>query len=224
MRPILLFGVCGVLGACGNAVGETSDVGPSRTENYGSLRGGTSAEQHAGHAVADDADRARADCVPELDGLVPDVAAVAGAGQTVTVPPARSNDVDCAAFAWAALEIRGRVAIEPAWGGLPITTSQWDCNHSSLEFAVYQRSGAGWYYVAGGLGYGALNGERCSYSVANFPPQSGVDSVTISAEDGPSLLVAVRSWSHNDTALGHPGDACFSESCFWPVHLQLVRD
>ena len=33
------------------------------------------------------------------------------------------------------------------------------------------------------------------------------------------VRIAVRSWSHNDPALGHSGDECPTTSCFWPTRV-----
>ncbi len=144
----------------------------------------------------------------------------------VTIDSHASGLPDCADFAWAGGVLQGSALVSPAWAGPPLTTSAWDCNHSSLEYAVYRRSGAGWQYVDGALAYGALSTEGvCGHSVNNPPRQDGHDETTVMADSDAAteVRVGLRAWSHNDPALGHSGADCETLSCYWPVRLSLSQ-
>jgi hypothetical protein len=143
----------------------------------------------------------------------------------VTIDSHASGLPDCADFAWARGALQGSARVSPAWAGPALTTSAWDCNHSSLEYAVYRLSSAGWQYVDGALAYGALSAQGvCGYSVNNAPRQDGHDETIVLAEPDATteVRVGLRAWSHNDPALGHSGSDCETLSCYWPVRLSLT--
>ncbi len=65
------------------------------------------------------------------------------------------------------------------------------------------------------------------YSVSNFPQQPGNDTISYAnpaffwQPSYTEFRVAIRSWSHNDRSLGHPGNLCSSLNCYWPTKLLL---
>lgn len=165
----------------------------------------------------------RASCAELLDELEPvlDMGGSESAGEVI-VPSNASEREDCLDYAW----IRGSISvaalvIDPEWAGPALTTSAWDCCHSTLEYAVYRQVAGRWQYVDGALAFGVLSEQGvCRHSVGNFPLFGGSDTTVVFPEAGAAataIRVGVRAWSHNDPAMGHPGDACETTSCYWPV-------
>jgi hypothetical protein len=164
-------------------------------------------------------------CGPSLSALPVD--AELGDGERtvdVVVASHASGAEDCSDYAWARGSIEVAALVEPVWAGPEQRASAWDCNHSTLEYAVYRRRGEGFEYAGGGLAFGSGDGAGgCTYSVSNPPAQLGTDSATVLAGGGDQLTevrVGVRAWSHNDPAMGHAGHECAGTSCYWPVLLK----
>ena len=162
---------------------------------------------------------ARESCAGVVEALAIDHD-FAGTQREDTIVQSHARGVeDCSDFSWARGVASAGVAVTPSWGGPNIATTGWDCNHSSLEYAVYRRDGGVFRYVNGAIAFGALASDgACHYSVRNSPQQPGADETVVPGEAG-ELRIAVRAWSHNDPAMGHAGDACDSSSCYWPVGL-----
>lgn len=167
----------------------------------------------------------RSSCAAQMNNLPVDVDLPYSFGwpQVVTAPSFASGEQSCLDFTWVRKFFYYQNLIDPEFGGPAITNSGWDCNHSSVEYGVYRRVGSTWSYVGGGLMYGALKNGQCTYSVSNFPQQPGTDTVfplNVCGNPGfpcwTEIRVGIRTWSHNDRALGHPGNQCSGTSCWWP--------
>jgi hypothetical protein len=52
-------------------------------------------------------------------------------------------------------------AVRPGVGGPSITSSAFDCNHSTIEYAVYIGFGNSWRYWGGGLMFGKRSNGTC---------------------------------------------------------------
>jgi hypothetical protein len=71
----------------------------------------------------------------------------------------------------------------------------------------------------------AVRGE-CVYRTTDpanqytVPSGWGRDSQETTAVGG--LRIAVQSWSHNDTTLGHSGTDCADTNCYWPTGLRVT--
>ncbi|HTM44178.1 MAG TPA: hypothetical protein VL137_04440 [Polyangiaceae bacterium] len=170
----------------------------------------------------------RASCAPLLSEIEPvqrmegmDGSALSG---EVIVASSASERGDCSDYGWIRGSLSGAVVIEPEWDGPKLTTSAWDCSHSTLEYGVYLQSAGRWQYVGGALAFGELSEAGvCRHSVENFPRSEGSDSAVVFAQAGAAateMRVGVRAWSHNDPAMGHPGHDCEELNCYWPVILR----
>jgi len=169
-----------------------------------------------------------ASCADELDrGLPVDVNLPRGAS-ALDIPS--FNDAaqsQCWNFGWAEYYEPDTIpfTVAPAWAGPNINFTAWDCNHSSIHYGIYgQTSWGQWVYLRGGLMYGKLVGGVCRYSVSNFPAQPwGQDSWRQWA--GGRFRIGLRSWNHDDPALGHTHDLCPDPvNCVWPTRLHLRND
>lgn len=129
------------------------------------------------------------------------------------------TDEGCLGYTWAefyGLFDRTRI-IKPSYG-INVSTSEWDCNHTSLTFGVYKKvtiplpiggSLTTWTFVGGGQMYGLLVNGTCTYDPENFPHGLGTKTLTLTT--GGTYRVATKSWQHDDVDLGHPGTACDGE-------------
>jgi hypothetical protein len=134
-----------------------------------------------------------------------------------------TGQATCADYTW----IKGWFGffglVTPFAGWPAITTSAWDCNHSTVDYGVYVKWGASWTYLGGGLLYGKLVNGVCTHAAANFPQQAGsVDSVFMPNSSVPWVFaptefrVATRVWNHDDPTIGHPGNVCGGNvNCWW---------
>ena len=136
---------------------------------------------------------------------------------------------ECANFGWAGFSVRtGPFTVTPTFSGPNINTSAWDCNHSSVTYGLYRwnRVTNLWSFVGGGVMYGNLAGGVCGHSVNNFPSQAswGRDSLTsYSTPNISRFRIAVQSWSHNDTNIGHPGNLCADRvDCLWDTRVAVA--
>jgi hypothetical protein len=171
-----------------------------------------------------DAEDFRRSCASEIDSLNVDAElGTLGESLDVVVPNRAGGRGDCTEFSWVRGFINTYGKIEARWTGPAITRSEWDCSHSSVEFGVYRKVAGAWEYVDGGLGFGSLESGTCTYSVRNFPEQSGADTAWVPATgvdaEGTEIRVALRSWSHNDPRMGHSGADCEGTSCYWPTRI-----
>ncbi len=182
-----------------------------------------SVQQQAATTALDAAGEFRRACALELDllGVDRDLGATRGPLE-VDVENRASGLEACSDFAWVGGLVSVAALLEPQWAGPNIASAPWDCNHSTLEYGVYRNARGQWQYLGGGLAYGELATDgTCQHSVDNFPTHSGSDEMLALAVDDPTeVRVALRAWSHNDTAMGHPGDECASPSCYWPTRLR----
>lgn len=163
----------------------------------------------------------RAACAEELDEIQPSHDFGASTERADATLPSHAVGVErCTDYSWARGFISVAALVEPRWAGPALTASAWDCSHSALEYGVYRRAGARWYYAGGALAFGALEDGECRYSVEHFPQQPGSDKAVVLAFEGDEpteVRVGARGWSHNDPAMGHSGADCATASCYWPV-------
>jgi hypothetical protein len=230
MRFSMALSVPLLLGACSNTVTSTRDGQSSG--NSDAVQSSAPRQATHQHTVTDGDDSTaglRASCASRLNELGVDAEIAPGSDHAeVSVESHAIGDPECADFAWVRGFVNGAALIEPEWSG-PDRNTDWDCNHSSLEFGVYRRLPSGWEYVGGGLAYGNLEDGACSYSVDNFPIQTGSDSVVVQGDRATEVApievrVAIRAWTHNDPAYGHSGKDCDSLSCFWPAAIRWEAD
>jgi hypothetical protein len=219
-----------LLCACSNTVTSTRDgqsTGDPKVVQDSAPRSGT--HEHTVRDHDDPITELRASCASRLNDLAVDAEIAPGENHAeIAVESHAVGDADCADFAWIRGFAPGAALIEPAWGG-PDRETEWDCNHSSLEYGVYRRGGGDWQYVGGGLAYGNLDDGSCGYSVDNFPEQYGSDSVLVQGDPAVEIepievRVAVRAWTHNDPAYGHSGNDCASMSCYWSAGVHWEAD
>lgn len=130
----------------------------------------------------------------------------------------------CSSYSWARTSSSSMAfGTGPQWAGRS-TTSAWDCNHSSIEYALYGKAFLrSWTMIGGGMLWGKLVNGQCTYSVSNFPGGWGKDTAVGVLPPYAQYAVAVKSWSHNDPNLGHPGTDCGAASCYWPTNLFVTR-
>ncbi len=144
----------------------------------------------------------------------------------------------CEDFTYVKLPLTNRRydSVTPYFAGPDIDSSAFDCSHSSLFYLVMKRyDGGSWVPVAAGQLWGDLQGSYCSHNTPNhwlsewFGPGSQAPVVTIS--DGPrgtttswdpddfdvvgEIKVLTFSWAHNDTDIGHPGNLCSTDNCYY---------
>jgi hypothetical protein len=183
----------------------------------------------AGPSRADGDEALLRSCASAIPGLPINVDMGYGAGFPLEViaPSFAVGNENCFDFTWIGGWFWFTMLFDPEWGGPPITSSAFDCNHSTIEYAVYLGSGNSWQYWGGGLMYGKRSNGTCMYSASNPPQQPGNDTIGYA---NPAFFwqpaytefrVAVRSWSHNDPRFGHPGNLCSGLSCYWPTKLLL---
>jgi hypothetical protein len=190
------------------------------------ITGPSSAVAHTMPGAGDDP--LRSSCVSQIPSLPidVDVGYAYGFPLEITAPSVSNGQQTCRDFTWIGGFFYFFGDFDPEWGATPITSSAWDCNHSSIEYAVYTGYDSSWRYWGGGLMYGKLSDGKCTYSVTNFPQQPG--SNTIDLSNGALLpiytefRVAIRSWSHNDRSFGHPGNLCSGSNCYWPTKLLFI--
>ena len=149
-------------------------------------------------------------------------------------------DQGCRSFTW--VQFPGNVKSIRLFGlyaGANINSSAWDCNHSTISYALYKKLLDGtWALVTFDRRYGYLRPApnlTCDYnSGLAFPDSVGSFWEEDYAQCLWSILffcglssateyrLAIQSWQHNDTALSHPGDACGTESCFWSSRVYVA--
>jgi hypothetical protein len=105
----------------------------------------------------------------------------------------------------------------PLFGGPNVVSADWDCQHSSIIYSLYTKNSAGIYSLAtNGDLFGAIVGTTCTHVATNFP-STGSNAATVA--HGRDSVFAVVSWTHNDPALGHPGNLCSTTNCWWPTQV-----
>ncbi|TDB79479.1 hypothetical protein [Micromonospora sp. KC721] len=130
----------------------------------------------------------------------------------------------CANFGWAAIEAARTFTLSARWGGVYINFSPWDCNHSSVTYALYRKNTAGWVYRGGGMAYGDLVDGKCNYAASNFPSQESWSRSSITEGAG-EYRIAVRSWSHDDPDYGHTHNLCADpKECVWNTQVNIRMD
>src|SRR5262245_29264434 len=101
----------------------------------------------------------------------------------------------------ATIKWAGRTAINP-----------WDCNHSTLAWAVYKKGLVSWIYMTGGYSYGFMpqQGGECRYDKSSgLPSEFGSFSLNdLSGSPGGEYRIAFFTWSHNDPSIHHSGTDC----------------
>ena len=111
------------------------------------------------------------------------------------------------------------------WAGrTPINA--WDCNHSTMAWAVYKKGLVSWTYMMGGFSFGFMpdQGGECRFDkTSGFPSEFGNFSLDdMNGSPGGEYRIAFFTWSHNDTGARHTGTDCPYIHCNWPARLELT--
>jgi hypothetical protein len=170
-------------------------------------------------------------------------------------PPVSTAATTCQNFGWVSLPAfrAGTLTVTPINFGRKLDTTRssdaqfWDCNHSSIQYAVYARPSlfsfrrrvfglpiiapARWVFHGGGQLWGWLVNGECTYSVTD-PGAPNRQRYTIpsgwgrNSDETPAFFgarIAVLSWSHNDVTIGHTGKDCADPiNCWWGTKLRIV--
>ena len=108
------------------------------------------------------------------------------------------------------------VTFTPLFDGPNVTSDGFDCSHTAVMYALYNKNGLGTYSLStSGILFGKLVGTTCTHDISNFASQGG-NSATV-GHLGRDPVFSVVSWTHNDTAIGHPGNLCSTTNCWWPT-------
>lgn len=131
--------------------------------------------------------------------------------------------------------------VDVGYDGDNVTTSEFDCNHTNVEFAVFVRRGSDFFsLVSYGLVRGLLIEGTCTHGNAAaeaFPainpsyaaPPFGIQNPTTAIHWGTiantgEIRVMARSWAHNDPNIGHPGNlSCAPSTSCWYGASVLIR-
>jgi len=123
----------------------------------------------------------------------------------------------CESYGWLVLPGQyGYITLQPYYNGPNINwfsddQNAWDCNHSSIEYAVYAWFPGGWQMVQYANLFGNYANGNCWHDGTGF---SSVGSQVASLYLGTHIVVAMRSWQHNDPALFHTGAYCGDLNCW----------
>jgi hypothetical protein len=164
-------------------------------------------------------------CAAEMNTFLPVDVTLSGLRSSATLVRSYNSAAAtaCWNFGWAEINApTRRFSVIPAFAGPNITSSPWDCNHSSVIYGVYGQHPTGqWSFVAGGLMYGNLADGVCGYHPGNFPSQANWSvSPTVA---GARFRIGTRSWSHDDPGLSHQHNLCaHATECVWPTKVQIV--
>jgi hypothetical protein len=153
-----------------------------------------------------------------------------GSNTTVVLDlPAKSQDTVCGAYGWVRFSngLYNRLHVAPRYNGPDINRfpeidrqNPWDCNHSSIEWAVYTQTNGTYTKADGGALAGFFENGHCFHDGRGFSSVGHVDA-TLSNVTG--AVVAVRSWQHNDPGIGHTGTYCSDVNCWWPSQVVVDR-
>lgn len=142
--------------------------------------------------------------------------------QNVGVAAKPQNDL-CDSYSWVWLPGRyGFVTFEALYTGPDIVSfddkqNAWDCSHSSVEYGVYALLPNGNYQLVqyANLFGNYVNGQ-CRHDGTGF---ASIGAPTASLYNGLHTKVAIKSWQHNDPAIGHTGAYCDDLNCWRPSNL-----
>jgi hypothetical protein len=156
-------------------------------------------------------------CRPALDaGQI----AMDGDWQSNEVPmPSKGGGDLCSGYTWT--QITGAMdslTLAAFYGGPDINRfsddqNAWDCNHSSMEYAVFVKRDGVFKMEAYGDLFGKYANNHCSHDGSASPSVGSFIAHVFHAGD---VRVAFRSWQHNDMSIGHTGTYCGDLSCWWP--------
>ena len=128
----------------------------------------------------------------------------------------KPQDDPCNSFGWVVLPGRyGYITLHPYYNGPNISwfsddQNAWDCNHSRIEYAIYAWSN-GWQLVQYANMFGSYSNGFCDHNESAF---GSVGSSTAALYNGTNIVVAMRSWQHNDPTIGHTGAYCGDINCY----------
>ncbi|HEY3664977.1 MAG TPA: VCBS repeat-containing protein [Polyangiaceae bacterium] len=179
------------------------------------------------HAQDDPHHPGNLDCTAQLNSgqITPTITTTAGPTARVrripAATPATSANLGCAAYTFVKLAgIYDSATITPSYAGPNVTTAAFDCNHTTVNYCVYNGlAGGGYSIVNCGALFGKLVNGTCTHDMANVP-SSGPNSVSI-GRFVRDPVIAVFSWTHNDASFGHPGNLCSGINCYWQTNLLL---
>jgi hypothetical protein len=138
--------------------------------------------------------------------------------------PAKAQGDPCDSYAWAMLPGRyGFLTLAPYYAGTDISMfsaaqNAWDCNHSSVEYAVYALFPGGFQLIQYSILFGNYTNGSCYHDGSGFA-SAGAPSASLYAHW--NVVVAVKSWQHNDPSIGHTGAYCSGNECWWPSFLSI---
>jgi Polyglycine hydrolase-like, structural repeat len=96
----------------------------------------------------------------------------------------------------------------------------WDCNHSSIEYAIFDNQGGGYQLIAYASLFGNYDVARhtCRHDGSGF---ASVGSSAITINNAPASYIAIKAWQHNDKTIGHTGTYCDDINCWWPSSFKV---
>jgi hypothetical protein len=165
-------------------------------------------------------------CASQMADLPVDVTLPSASSSTL-VPSFQvtGEEFACWSFGWAEIDAPSApLTVIPEFAGPNITSSGWDCNHSSFFYGIYGQTSIGtWVYLRGGLGYGKLANGQCGHDVNNPPSQASWGDNSQRQWGGGKFRIGVQSWNHNDPNFGHPNPLCgTATNCYWNTLLRIL--
>lgn len=150
----------------------------------------------------------------------------------------------CDDFTWISFDpgTYWSLTVGPSYGGPDINwfsdaQNAWDCNHSDYEYAVYvsqDTSTQNYQFSSYNQMFGDYvpSSKTCNHDGSGFASTGspGVSGSDITPNIG--IVFAVRTWQHNDPAIGHTGAYCSvpdtsppepALSCWWGTRFQIQR-
>lgn len=144
----------------------------------------------------------------------------------VSVAAKTQSETDpCSGYSWVVVPgLFANLTLKATYGGVNINRysdaqNDWDCNHSSVEYAVFNSTSAGYQFASYGNLYGKYVNGSCLHDGSGFASEG---SPTTSLYFASATVVAIRSWQHNDPAFGHGGYGS-ALNLYWPSTLGVDR-
>jgi hypothetical protein len=131
----------------------------------------------------------------------------------------------CSGYSWIAMPgTYGLLTIKAGYYGVDINRysdaqNAWDCNHSSVEYAVYNWTNGAYQVVSYANLYGNYVNGTCVHDGSGIASEG---SPTTSLYTTSGTVVAIKSWQHNDPAYGHGGYGT-TPNLYWPSTLSVDR-
>src|SRR5712691_8910211 len=86
---------------------------------------------------------------------------------------ASSIDLGCSGYTY--VKVKGMydtLTIKPVFAGVNVNTSAWDCNHTAMNYSVYNNVNGAYTKVGGGVLFGTLDASgTCIHDISSFASQ-----------------------------------------------------